>query len=1116
MNNNSLLQKLELFIRKYYKNLIIKGLLLTFAWLLMLFLVMALSEYVLKFDTTFRTILFFGYISVALIILVKYIVYPILKLNKIGNRLSPVEASKIIGNHFSDVSDKLLNTLQLQELNDLHSDPLLEASILQKSAELSPIPFLSVIQYKENNKYVRWVAIPLLVIAAFLFLAPSIITESSKRILHHNEAYIPKAPYEYIIENKDLEVLQGQDFKLNVKLEGAAFPAELFIKVGDFSYKLERAAPNKFSYTFNRVNKGVQFTFFTDEFSSDAYQLKVIPKPLISSLKVRLHYPSYLGKPSEEISNAGDIQVPEGTIITWILKATNTDSVSFSLEEKNIPVQHINNEFKISWKAKNTSPYQILSRNAFSRFPDSMSYQLTVIPDLYPEIMVEEQNDSTNSTMRFFNGIVSDDYGISQLKFHFRVVGEDGKEGALQSKSLSIQSSARQTFYHYFDVSQANLQPGQALNYYFEVWDNDADNGKKSSRSRILTYKLPDFKQMEEQQEKNSESIKDQLNQSVKDVKALQQEIDKIKKSLNQKKELSWEDKKSIEEIKKKQEKLTREMKQISQLNKENLEQKKQFNQLEEQLLDKQDKLQEMMEKLLNDDMKKLMDDIQRMMEEINKDKSNTDLDKLKVDNKEVEKELDRMLSFFKQLELEEKLNKTTNKLDDLAKEQQKQAEQSQDKKSDSKDLQKKQEELNTKFDDLKKDLKEIEKENKELEDPSEKLDKLDDGADDIQKDQEESLDDIKKDNKKQASQKQKKAADKMEKMSEKLKKKTAEMEMDALQEDMQSLRRLLENLVKFSFSQEEIIKRLKDNSNYSPVYVAIAQDQFKLKDQAKLIEDSLFALSKRILQLESFINKEIGLVNLNIEKSIQALSLRNTPEVKNRQQYVMTSVNNLALMLSEIFEQMQQQMQEQKSKNKGGACKKPGSGKGKGKGKSASESLSKMSELQKQLNEQMKAMKKGMENGKEPGDKPGNRGLSSQFAQMAAQQETIRRELQRLSQELQKSGKPGGNGLDPITREMEKIEKDLVNKNLNVETLNRQQEILTRLLESEKAEKEREFDNKRESNTAKNIERNIPSGFEEYRKKKETEIELLRTVTPDLHPFYKKKVDSYFMNINR
>ena len=142
---------------------------------------------------------------------------------------------------------------------------------------------------------------------------------------------------------------------------------------------------------------------------------------------------------------------------------------------------------------------------------------------------------------------------------------------------------------------------------------------------------------------------------------------------------------------------------------------------------------------------------------------------------------------------------------------------------------------------------------------------------------------------------------------------------------------------------------------------------------------------------------------------------------------------------------------------------------------------------------------------------KPKNDGTSKQLSELAAQQEALRRELQKMGGEMDKSGKSGNGELKKIADNMEKTETDLVNKRITQETLNRQQEIMTRLLEAEKAEREREQDEKRQSNEAKNQDNRNPNSFIEYNLLKQKEAELLKTVPPALNSFYKTKVNEYF-----
>ena len=131
---NELMQKLETFISKYYKNLLLKGVIYFIASSLMFFLFVSFAEHFGNFGTTIRTILFWGFISLTLFVLCKWIVVPLKGLYRIGETLSQEEAAKIIGIHFVEVEDKLLNLLQLSSLSS-SENKLINESIQQKSKQ---------------------------------------------------------------------------------------------------------------------------------------------------------------------------------------------------------------------------------------------------------------------------------------------------------------------------------------------------------------------------------------------------------------------------------------------------------------------------------------------------------------------------------------------------------------------------------------------------------------------------------------------------------------------------------------------------------------------------------------------------------------------------------------------------------------------------------------------------------------------------------------------------------------------------------------------------------------------------------------------------------------------
>jgi len=290
-----------------------------------------------------------------------------------------------------------------------------------------------------------------------------------------------------------------------------------------------------------------------------------------------------------------------------------------------------------------------------------------------------------------------------------------------------------------------------------------------------------------------------------------------------------------------------------------------------------------------------------------------------------------------------------------------------------------------------------------------------------------------------------------------------------------------------------------------------------KLKQQAQSVSDSLFALSKRVLQIKEFVTKEVGLIHSYMDEALVLIKQRQPGQATGKQQYAMTSVNNLAAMLSDVLKQMQQQAAMPKSAGNG-MCNKPG-------GKSPKPSLS---EMQKQLNGQMQQMGKPGQKGKPQSGKSGKEGskpgegengesASEQLARMAARQEMIREALRELENAMKENGMNGAAGnLQQLKKDMEKTENELVNNQLSQETINRQQEILTRLLEAEKAAKEQGQEEKREAETAKRYKQQLPPAFQQYFLQKQREVELLKTIPPGFTPFFKEEVSDYFKKIEK
>jgi hypothetical protein len=631
-----------------------------------------------------------------------------------------------------------------------------------------------------------------------------------------------------------------------------------------------------------------------------------------------------------------------------------------------------------------------------------------------------------------------------------------------------------------------------------------------------MNYRMPTLDEFRQQQADNSEEIKKDLQKALKESLKIQDELKKLRDKVLQKKEMDWQTRKDMEKLMQRQKQLQEQLEEAKETFDQNKEQREEFNQQNEELQQKEEQLEKLFEETMNDEMKKLLEDIQKMLEEQNKDQMLEKMEDMQMSNEELNKELERLEELYKQLEVEQMLNQQIEQLEELAKEQEELAKQTEEEQKNTEELGKEQDKLNEKLEELDKKMDELMKKNEELKRP-EKIDDNKQDMNDAKQEQKDAKQELNNKQNKKAGKKQKNAANKMKEMANKMKQGKESGDMEQMEEDLKTIRQLLENLVGLSFAQEQIKKESETTNPNTPRFVELAQQQYKVKDDFKLVEDSLQALALRQFQLETVITEKVTEVNSNLKNSLEEMEERRNTTATEYQHRTMKALNDLALLLAESMQNMQEQMASAMPGSQ--SCDKPGKGKGagKGKGKGEGEPKDKLSKGQEDLNKIMKDLKERLDkqgkekNGQKPnggggGTQPSN---SKEFAQLAAKQAALRDALRKMQKEKQEQGK-GSKALDELMEEMNKIEIDLVNKKLNNDMLKRQEQILTRLLEHEKAEREREQDEQREAEVARQQQPKMPPALEEYLKKRRAEVEQFRTVSPALKPYYKQLVEEY------
>lgn len=1114
----ALIGKLDEFIRKYYKNQLIRGLLYTVAIVVSGYLAISLLEYFAHLPPLGRTILFWSFIGATAYILTRFIALPLFRINRIGKIITHEQAAEIIGRHFANVQDKLLNVLQLHKEGSGTgaSRELVEASINQRIKELRPVPFTSAIDLRQNRRYVKWALLPLLIIIVIVFTNANVLTESTDRLVNHSTYFEEQAPFTFNIESK-LEAVENEDFALDLKLTGEEIPAAVTLLVDGNEYLMTKENTIDFNYVFRNVQSEKSFRFSADGFTSKEYILKVLPNPIVLNFDAELKFPAYTGKKNETVRNTGDLVVPAGTTINWKFSTRSTRAFTMNFADSIYNLhQDDADRFSFTKRVLESEKYSLHTSNEFLKGKDSIDYTISVIPDLYPAISVEERKDTLSKLRLYFTGEVKDDYGFTRLLFSWRPLNKKdslGNDLAMQTQSVNLpvrNNLVRDQFYYFWDLSQLGIQTGEEIEYYFEVWDNDGVHGAKSTRSQRMVYKAPTDKDLENMNDSANAEIEKELEAAIEESKLLQEDIDKLHQQILEKKNVGWEERQKLDNLKQKQAALQQRIDNLKQRNAQNLQQQQEFQPNDPQQQQKQEELDNLFNQLSTEQMQRMIKQMEELMKNPEKDKTQKTLEQARQEQKDTEKDLDRTLNLFREMQFREKFDEAIKQLDTLQKQQDSLsnlAEQKNLSKNQKENIQKQQDSLNKQFNELRTDLDKLDSINQKLESPHE-IPNTDIQEMEIQKEQRDASQEMENGDMKKGSESQKNASDQMQQLSENLKKAQQDMDSEEHAEDMQTVRTLLDNLLQLSFDQEALMMKVRTTGTSDPQYPSLAREQNRLRDNARMIEDSLLALTKRNPQISPLVNKEITNINFNMDRTVKALADRDGGEAQNGQQRTMTSINTLALMLNESLENMMMQMNPKNQGDpkdcKGGKCKKPGSGKP-GKSGKNKPGMKGIRQQQQGLNQRMKdAHEKG---------KSGQGGASAEeLAKMAAEQEQIRRMMQESLKDTENEG--GGTPGGETAEKMEETETDLVNKNITAETLQRQQEILDKMLDFEKAEQQREQDEQREANEAKNYELSNPDGYSEYNRQKQQEAELLRTVPPALTPYYKNKVNLYFSGV--
>jgi len=329
--------------------------------------------------------------------------------------------------------------------------------------------------------------------------------------------------------------------------------------------------------------------------------------------------------------------------------------------------------------------------------------------------------------------------------------------------------------------------------------------------------------------------------------------------------------------------------------------------------------------------------------------------------------------------------------------------------------------------------------------------------------------------------------------LSSKLEQAQAAMNQQNKDEVMAKMKKTTNNLLRLSKDEEKLMNKTNEISNLSDDFRSMAQSQQEITENMKKVIKDIVDLSKETFFLSPKMGQIIGKSYTSMNKGLKALEERDKNGAAKSQKQAMSGLNQAVMEMQSSmqsasqsksgmgFEKFMKQMQQMAGKQ--GQLNKEGMDLMQGKGNSRSFSMSQQGEL----------------------------------ARMAAQQEALRKSLEQLNSEMGNRSDVLGR-MDNIADEMKKVVEDMQKMNYSKKTIQRQQNILSRMLDAQKSVREREYSKKRKAEVGKQYAHKNPSELQESvnEKKERLRKELKRALEEGYSIDYEKLIEEYFRNLNK
>ena len=1025
-----------------------------------------------------------------------------------------------IGNLLPKIKDHLLNVLQIAELTDTkynYSESLIEESVRTIKSKIATINFDIILDKKSLIKPRNYAFTFILLTIILLIFNGSAIINSLNRILLFTKDFSPPSPFNITLLPGNTEITKGDSIRIYIQIKGQK---QNFIYLNYKHPEQNRyesvtlnLIEDKQSYLFESLKTDLDYYASCNEVTSEKYKIKVVDRPVVKTLRVHLTPPAYTELETKYIDNdIGDITAILGTkarieidlnkeIMEGKIIFSDTQSVTLKTDGRKAYA-----DFSIN---KNKKYYIDLIDEKGSKNIDPIQYEIKTLTDEFPSIIIAEpgKNSDINDDMRLSLHIkIKDDFGFNKCRIGYKIVKTRYSLPQENYTFLTIPISSplpkEQDIYYLWNLAPLSLAPDDIAAYFVEIYDNDNVSGPKISKSNEYFVRFPSLDEILRKSEETQQIAFQDMQKIHEEAKELKKTLDDINQELKKSKDIDWQQQKKMEDISKKYDELQKKVEDVTKNMEESTMTMSENKLISPETMDKYMELQKLMSEISSPEFSQAMKKLQDAMRSMNPEDMKQAMQNMTFNEQNFRASIERTLSIMKRVMIEQKTDDVLKRLDKMIEQQSLLNEESKKTKpSDKNKLQ----ELAQKQNELQKDLQNAQDELDDLINKMQEfrdempLDQLQNIAQNMQQQNTEQMmqsssQQMQHGDMQEAQKSQKQISDNLKSFMEQMQDFKKNLLEGQQKQTLNALRKVLKEILEVSVAQEDLKNQTMDYSQFSQKNRELAQQQSALQNDLTNVISQLYSLAQKSFAITPQMGISIGNAFSKMNQSVGNLSSRNTHAATQQQTETMASLNQTAQELQKALKNMSGQG-------------KPGQGM-----PSLFQMLGNMATQQQGINQGM------MPFGSGTGQLTAQQ--QAEFSRLLGEQQAVRKSLEQLKEEANKYGNQDKilGDLDKISKDMQEVIEEMKNKNVNENTVQKQERILSRLLDAQRSMRERDFEKQRRSNTGQDFTRESPQdiNFNLLNSKNKLQNDLLKAIESGFAKDYETIIRKYFESIEK